>query len=201
MSNISQCVLIQGPSCYVSEVKKAYDGACDLIFSIWSGEEALYDKSDTIISSQKPECPGVGNLFNHYTSTINGLRFVKKLGYERVIKMRSDMVPTNPRKFLSLFDKDLNLFYWHNHDGGYIVDYFMGGKIDSVIDLWSIDLFREYRFSEQAITHSFFSNGLNFKDYQYIGRGINAENDIRWLKYNKTLAHYSNDPLYVTTKL
>lgn len=194
------CVVVQGPSSYVDEISNAWSGY-HVLFSTWKGEEDkynVYQQTDDCVFCNKPSSPGVGNVKMQHMTTLAGLLEAKRRGFKQVIKWRSDMIPSNPHKFVNLFNKELTLFYWHDHDGGYIVDYFMGGNIDNLIKLWDFDPSQPGRFSEQYLVRSFFDKALDLSDHKYIGKSIDENNDVIWLKYNKTLAHYRDDAKYIT---
>lgn len=187
------CIIIQGPSENINQIKKTWHQNQKIIFSTWIGEENKYTNDDEVIFNEKPKNNGVGNLFYQQITTINGLKKAKNQGYKKAIKIRSDMICTNPNRFIELFTNEINFFYWHDYNGGYLVDYFMGGNIEKLIELWSINEQKEYTFPEEALTDNFKEKQLFKSDYKFIGKQINIENDIYWLKYNKKLSSYSED--------
>ena len=195
---MKKCIIVQGQINYKKELMDCYSNSpIDVIFSTWTGEEDKFSSDTICIFNKKPVNAGVQNLMLQYETTINGLKYAYKNGYDFAIKIRSDMMPTNINKFVKLFDKDINLFYWHNYRHGYITDYFMGGEINNMIKLWDLDLNQSYHYPEQGITKNFFSKYLN-KDYQFIGPRIIKDNDIFWIKNNIYLSSYSNDNLFTT---
>lgn len=195
---MKKCIVVQGPAQWVNEIKQFYkNSSCDVIYSIWKEDLSKYSSNDKTVVNEKPKQTGPANLFYQQKTTLSGLNYAKKNGYEYAIKMRSDMAPLQVNKFIELFQKDIHFFYWHNHNGGYIVDYFMGGKIQNMIDLWEINEKQEYKFPEEAITKSFFQKKMNQKSYHFLGDLINKENDILWLKNNIYLSTYANDKLFL----
>lgn len=191
------CIIIQGKSDYVDQLKNNWINN-RVLFSTWIGEENKYIKNDLVIFNKPPNDSGPQNLFYQQVSSLNGLLEAKKMGFKKALKIRSDMIVKNTKDFLNLFDKDLNFFYWHNHSGGYICDYFMGGDLNKMIELWDIDLSNKYKFPEEAITKSFIDKKLYKNSFKFFGNSINKSNDIFWIKNNKYLSHYSEDPLYRT---
>jgi hypothetical protein len=195
---MKKCIIVQGPTKSLDEIKKTYLNCnCDIIYSIWEDDENKYDKNDTVVINKKPNVSGAGNLFYQQKSTLNGFEYAKNHGYEYAIKMRSDMIPINANKFINLFNEELEFFYWHNYEKGYIVDYFMGGTTQNMIDLWKIDELKKYKYAEEAITNSFFEKRMNKKNYHFIGNLINENNDILWLKHNKYLSSYAKDQSFL----
>lgn len=195
---MKKCIVIQGPTQWLNEIKKSYQNCeWDIIYSTWEEDKNKYNIGETAIFNKKPKENGIGNLFYQQITTLNGLKYAEKNNYEYAIKMRSDMIPTNQKKFLDLFNKNMHFFYWHNHDGGYIVDYFMGGKIKEMIKLWQIDEKKTYKYSEQAITKTFKDNIYKNENYDFIGKLITKENDVFWLKNNLYLSTYSKDKLFL----
>lgn len=194
------CIIVQGKSDYVNQIKNNWNDN-NVIFSTWIGEESKYTKNDLVIFNKPPHYSGPQNLFYQQITSLNGLLKAKEIGYKKAIKIRSDMLVENTKKFLNLFDKDLNFFYWHDYDGGYICDYFMGGDIDQMIKLWDIDKSIQYKFPEQAITKSFIHKKLYKNTFKFFGKSIDNLNDIFWIKNNKYLSSYLEDNLFITNPI
>jgi len=186
------CIVIQGPSVKVEEIKKSTENQ-NCIFSTWKGDENKYLKNDNVIFNEKPQNPGIGNLFYQQITTANGLLKAKELGFENVLKIRSDYVPKNINKLLDIFTHKINFFFWHNHEGGYICDYLMAGDIDLMIKLWSKNEKMNYAFAEQMILENFYKMQLKNEEFIFFLNRINDENDIFWTKYNKFLSSYKAD--------
>tara|TARA_Y100000389_G_scaffold198809_1_gene235992 strand:- start:859 stop:1461 length:603 start_codon:yes stop_codon:yes gene_type:complete len=185
------CIIIQGPSRYVNELKENY-GDLPIIWSAWIGEDSHYNaKTDTVVLSPIPENRGVRNLNMQKISTINGLDFAKKLGYNYAIKMRSDQYPTNPSEFVKLFDKD-KLTFLSSHSGGgnpYLIDYYMGGSIDDLLELWDLNP-NGWSFPEQSVTNSAIKK---FKDkLSYTHSTMSLENDVYWISRKMTCKQMVN---------
>jgi hypothetical protein len=76
---------------------------------------------------------------------MDGLIKAKDLGYSHVLKLRSDLILTNPSKFLSILDlESLNFLCWADHKvykncQGYLVDYLIFGQVDEMIKLWEFE--------------------------------------------------------------
>lgn len=190
-------VVSQGPADYVSEVEAAWAGAAPVIHSTWVGEHKPEMKHFCL--SIKPENPGRQNVFCQQRTTLNGLMRAKALGYKTAIKLRSDMAPTDAKKFLELLGGDFSFLYWHDHAAGYLVDYFQYGLIDDLIDLWSFE--EEPEFPEMGITKNFMGRKIRSDcgpsdDVRFIGQYLSGENDLLWLKRNVKISDYNNDPLY-----
>ena len=100
-----------------------------------------------------------------------------------------------PEKFFKLLDCQLNLYAYTTHQGGYIVDYIMGGDINFMIDLWAIDKSAYYEFPEKLITFNFSKMNLKNSQYKFILDHVNKSNDIFWTKYNKFLSSYLENEL------
>lgn len=180
-------IIIQGPSTYVTKLKNAWSGY-DIIWSTWVGDETHYDKDDIVIFNEKPLKTGVQNLALQHKTTIEGVKKAKELGYDRVLKWRSDLEPTNAEKLLSLFDEDsLNFLAWHSVRGGYFIDYFIEGKTDYIYDSWDIKTFNG-DYSEQVTTENILSK---FNNFNFIGDKLNETNDIFWVKRNINLSTYN----------
>lgn len=149
------CVVIQGASTNVPEQRQAWkEFSNQIVFSTWKGEESKYSDTDTVIFSDPVTDGGVANLNRQATTTLRGIEYAKRMGYGRVLKMRADQVPINPKEFLRGFSKDnLTVFLYHLHEEGYYVDYFMCGTTDVMQKVWSLDGLQKCRYSEWAITN------------------------------------------------
>jgi hypothetical protein len=187
-------IVIQGPSTYVNQIKKWYTGY-PLIFSTWVGEEKNYDlKKDIVVFNDKPLNAGPANFWMQQYSTIQGLYKAKELGYTDVLKMRSDIVPTNLERFVSTFKDDhLNFFCWHGHEvyprcPGYFVDYFMYGNIEHIIKLWDIE--KAFCAVPEIILTWQYIKTLSDIPINFIYSDISTENDLYWIKRNMYLSSY-----------
>lgn len=191
------CIVVQGPSDYVKEIKEAWKGF-DLIFSTWEGEEEKYEPSDIVFFSKIPNknCGVTHTLHLQRASTLNGLLYAKKMGYGRVLKWRSDHIPTNAKKLVNVFKKNkLNIHSFHKHRKGYITDFFMEGEIDDLIKLFTF-AGTNYEYPEEALTEQLFCNGLN-KKVNFFVTEIDNTNDILWLKRKTKWSDNLSEPLYM----
>lgn len=191
--NKELAIVIQGPSDYVEELKKSWDGY-NLIWSTWKGEESKYVDDDIVIFNDIPiEC-GVQNIALQKVTTLNGIKKAKELGYERVLKWRSDLIPSNAKELIRTFKKDcLNFLTWHN-DGKYFIDYFHEGPIDDVYKIWDVPTIHA-PYSEKLTTDNVFF--LGFDNFNFIGDKLSKENEIYWKKYKINLSTYKDENCYV----
>lgn len=190
------CIIVQGPSCNVEEIKKSMKNQ-NFIFSTWEGEEYKYTDKENVIFNKKPQNPGTGNLFYQQETTINGLLKAKQLGFKKVLKIRSDYIAKDINKLIDIFTHEINFFFWHNYNGGYICDYLMAGDINLMIKLWSKNKKTNFLFPEQMILENFFEMELNNKQFNFFLNRLDSENDIFWTKYNKFLSSYKADKLAI----
>lgn len=191
---MKRAIVVQGPSSNVNELKKAWSGY-DVIWSTWDGETNQYIDTDIVLSSPKPQDIGVGNLNLQKVTTYNGLLKAKELGYDRVFKWRSDMIPTNPKELLDSLSEDINLLFYHHvipDRTDYFVDYVMESDVDTMIKIWSFtDLYATH--AEAIITDSI--NQQDKRVYLFGGK-LNRDNDIFWLKRNISLKDYKQYPAF-----
>ena len=200
MDNIA--IVIQGPSKNVIEQKKAWEGYLEhCIFSTWVGEESNYSEEDCVVYSDPPEESGPMNFNYQMKSTSRGLEFAKSRGYTRALKVRSDLVPTNYKNFLNIIDnQDLNFLCWHYHEvypgfSGYLVDYLMSGRVDTLIDLWKVD----HVFNtapEILLTLNYITMCSESKIQFFLDRLSAIENDLWWIKPNINLSSYKKNEIY-----
>jgi hypothetical protein len=185
-------ILIQGPSTNVIEQKKCWDGF-NIIWSTWIGEEPNYDKNDIVLFNVVPSDRGVQNIALQRDSTLNGIHRAKELGYTRVLKWRSDLLPSNAKELVKTFKKNcLNFLTWHN-EGKYFVDYFIEGDIEDVYNIWNIPTIHA-PYSEKITTDNIFS--LGFSNFNFIGGDLSDDNEIFWIKRNINLSSYKHAKCY-----
>lgn len=187
-------VLIQGGIDYIQKHKEIWKDH-NVIFSTWKGNENYFDENDIVIFNEFPSDPGPANVNLQLITTINGLKKAKELGFKKVLKIRSDLIPTDVTKFLNLLNfEKLNFLCWHGHEvypdcPGYLVDYLMAGEIEEMIKLWSFNhIF--CLVPEVMLTWSYIEN-CNI-DIEYFLHTLTEDNDLFWLKNNIFLSSYRN---------
>jgi hypothetical protein len=186
------CVIIQGPSVNVQEQKKSWQNY-DIIWSTWDGEQNKYDSEDIVLFNEIPKFSGIQNIVLQQKSTIEGIKKAKYLNYKRVLKWRSDLLPTNPNKLVATFKKDsVNFLAWHN-TGRYFIDYFMEGDIDDIYKIWDFDKIVD-KFPEKIITENFFEKKIS--KFNFILEDLNSDNEIFWVKRNIFLSSLNKDIVY-----
>lgn len=192
---MNRAIVIQGPSDYVDEIKLAWSGF-NLIWSTWKGEESKYTGNDLVIYNDYPNETGVQNLALQQKTTIEGIKKAKELGYDRVLKWRSDLIPKNVNEITKHFKKDcLNFLAWHTGLGGYFVDYFMEGETDEMILAWEFSN-TNGPFAERIITDNIFAK--KFINFNFIANKIDKDNEIYWIKKNVYLSDYKNNEAFTT---
>lgn len=178
------CVVIQGPSNHVPLLKEKWGTDFPLIWSTWIGEESKYESTDLVVFSEQPADRGVHNLYMQTNSTLNGINKAKELGFENVIKMRSDQYPTNPTEFVKLFDENkITFLSAHENNGNpFLIDYFMGGSINDLTLLWNFPKLA-YRFPEQAITYQLQNTELKSR-VSFTHNTMSDSNEVWWMGRN-----------------
>lgn len=186
-------IVVQGPSNNIPVFKSTFKE--NLIFSTWEGEEDKYLSSDIVIFGKKPEDFGPGNFNLQAISTLNGLYKAKELGYEKALKIRSDLYPTNTEKFLKIINNDcINFLAWQKNsylNYGYFVDYLMSGKIESLIKLWNNSNFVS-PISETIMTWNFFTYLKETEEVSFFLDKLTIDNDLYWLRNNLRLTTYTD---------
>lgn len=179
-------VVVQGRTyCQlVSKIKSEW-GDTPIIFSTWENEpHYCYDDTDFVLYNKTPENVGTLNYNLQRVSSLNGFLKAKEMGYERVIKWRSDLIPKNYKTLLSFFKNDcINFYAFMNHQHGYVCDFFMEGDINEMINLFS-DEDVNPPYPEYAFTKKMFEFGLD-KKANFICKKLSTEGaDIFWNKHN-----------------
>jgi len=187
-------IIIQGPANNIEELKLSWKDYT-IIWSTWVGNEDKFSYDDIVIFSEKPKEFGIQNIALQKKSTLEGVNKAKELGFERVLKWRSDLLPNNSNELVKLFKENhLNFLAWHN-EGKYFVDYFMEGPIDEVILAWDIPTIYGH-FSERITTDNIFNK--NKIEFNFILDKLSDNNEIFWVKYNLFLSKYKKDIVYTT---
>jgi hypothetical protein len=192
-------IIIQGPvRLEPSFMEKQWEGF-NLIWSTWD-----YEKIKTnfpVIYNTPPYNSGVMNICYQQKSTLSGIIKAKELGYTKCLKWRSDQYPNNSNELIKLFDKDkTNSLYWHNHEHGYYVDYFMYGSVNDMMLIWDFNCNdSSISYPEQVITSQIMKHNLQIN---CMGDKLTTENNIIWEKNNNSikLSSYQNDNLFIIKK-
>jgi len=185
------CVVVQGQThpTYVDLIRESWVGY-QIIFSTWERtDKSVYNESDIVIYNPIPSDCGIKNLNLQKVSTINGFLKAKELGWNRALKVRSDFCTTTADGLFSLFDKNkLNLHAWW---GSYITDFYMEGEIDDIINLFEVDIHREY--PEWHLTKKLYESGLNEKSVCIVNRLEFNKADIRWERAGYWFSQHVNE--------
>lgn len=198
---MKRCIIIQGP---VNSSRLTDDLGWEenkVIHSTWKGSEQFYKEGETVVFSDTPSAPGISNWLYQKQSTLAGLYLAKEMGFERAVKWRSDFRVKNPSSFLNLFeDGKINFYAWHDHAGGYLIDYFIEGSVEDLINIFENS--GDSYFPEKNLTDSVFSLNLAGKVCFVLPKmGNGAETDTFWIKNgfwlsvnnsNETKHHYLN---------
>lgn len=194
------CIVVQGKPDVESypKIKEGFS-QYQLIHSCWVGDDISFlDKGDIIIQNEIPIDRGPQNFYMQKRSTIGGIKMAQQMGWERVLKWRSDMWCVDGEKLFDKFDNTkLNLYYWVDNLDGYIMDLFMEGECSDIITLFETDIPRyRYNYPEFGITLQFFKNGLNEKGI-FMGRKLDKECDIYWPKNNIWFTQHKQNNWYM----
>jgi hypothetical protein len=194
--NSDTIILIQGASSNVREQKYMWKSH-KVLFSTWKGSEHNYDSSDCVIFNDPPLDPGPINFWFQQVSTINGLKKAQEMGYKHCLKIRSDMIPTNPTALVDSLDKEkLNFLCWDGHEvypkcDGYLIDFLMSGPIETMIELWNINT-AFCVVPEIMLTWNYIKNCKCFPKTYFLDK-LDENNDLYWIKRNIFLSSYKKD--------
>ena len=199
---MNPCIVIQGPTSRgLDKILHRYDKK-NTIISTWDHEKV----PDGYLSVQTKMPEGISkgisqNLNLQALSTLKGCLLAKELGFDYVLKIREDIEIENPSQLLSLLDIDQYCFYSYisapsTHQ--YLVDYIVGGEVNHMIDLWSIDEVNTNICAEEQLTLRLV-NLLPKKEIQFL-ISLLVDNNIGcyWHKLKYDLRNNHNDPMYNT---
>jgi len=104
-------LVIQGHTKFIDEVLENVKNVENVIWS--TDEDSPQEDLEKIKNSNiilaitpKPSYNGYGNVNIQINSTMNGLELAKSLGATHAIKLRSDLIFTNPKKFIETYNFD-----------------------------------------------------------------------------------------------
>jgi hypothetical protein len=195
---MKRCIIVQGPtySNSISQIRECWKGY-DIIYSTWAGTEGLYEglytKDEIVIYSPLPSTPGTYNMNYQKMSTIAGLQLAKSMGYDRALKMRSDMWVKNPQGFFDKLTDGYNTLFWYQR-GGYLSDYWMEDTIDNLLTLWDV-VPEGHHPPERILTDRLIELGWLDKVNLLVGE-LNEDVDIFWnTRHGAYWMHRLNDEI------
>lgn len=145
---MKKIIMLQGPGTYNDNLYSFYKD--EAIFSTWDGERSSFKRT---CYSSKPSNPGVGNSNLQFYGCKKGCEYAASLGYEYVLKIRSDLLLDKFNDILNGLPEDkITVLGYHNWSGGYLIDYIIGGPIDVLHSIWNYDTSSETVFSERVLT-------------------------------------------------
>lgn len=210
---MSITIVIQGPTNFCHQIVptlpiKDYE----IVWSTWESEDEnninyIRDNKINVLQNTKPYFFGVGNLNLQSYSTLKG---IQASNGNYILKIRPDLIIENYKKFFNILlsKKDkLTFLCWHQHRGGYPVDYICFGEKTEIKLYWDfIDNKNEY-FAEYLLYRNYcFKKNILMSEYtlknnfNYFLYDIQDNLNIKWLKYNLYLNDYIKDNLYRVNK-
>jgi hypothetical protein len=175
---MKRCIVVQGPgySNSIAQIRECWKGY-DVIYSTWEGSEGLYTADEIVIYKPLPKDKGTYNMNYQKVSTLAGLELAKSMGYDRALKIRSDMWTNNPSGLFDKFTDGYNTLFWVEHRGGYLSDYFMEDTVDNLLTLW--DVVPEGTHPERVLTDRIMELGWKDRINLLVGE-LNEDVDIFW---------------------
>lgn len=219
MNTISKSALddvwlcVQGPTKYVEQMCEAYSGYPRKVWATWHGEPHI-DLLDAagfhVVFLDKPENRGHQNVNLQCVSAFRSIIEAHSRGAKYALKVRHDLVFSDLEKMLEicLQKEHLTFLCYHDHRGGYLVDYFNFGKIDEIERWWRMQTMRKDACSEvYQLEHYLRFWGLpvdrsckKLKEYFSFVIEDMVEHDIsaNWLSRNLDISQYLNYRHYHT---
>ena len=158
--------MIQGSDTYHDQLYEYYiakHNRKDVIFSTWKDSKSNFPLT---VKSNKPSNPGYGNSALQFYGTYRGALYARELGCTHVVKIRSDFIISPIDKFLELIDEDrLSFLAYHNWSGGYLIDYIIGGPVDTIMSIREGETSSTTEFEERQLFNRFKSNGIKKVNY------------------------------------
>jgi hypothetical protein len=146
------CLIIQGPTKFYSLIVPyliELNENIKVIWSTWDNESAddilsIMNLNIVVILNKMPQNKGIWNCNLQCVSTYAAVCAAEKIDYfDLVIKIRSDFIIFNINKFIAsskicFFSQDKSLISlgYSTHAGGHVLDYIVGGSIESMKKFW-----------------------------------------------------------------
>ena len=194
-------IVLQGPveyaeqivDCY-SHVKKNVIISTNLIKK--DQKEILEDNKFLVKKAPTPTHAGKYNFNNQVATTYNGVVTAKKMGFEHVLKLRSDIMIDDVVNFVSKLDRSSVYFSArHNHARmSYLCEHMLFGSTDFMVKLWNIPESQSYEGPEIQLTRKFYSITKSYDDVKFLFPVLyKNEIEARWIKYKKDLREFKKD--------
>jgi hypothetical protein len=194
-------IILQGPveyaeqivDCY-SHVKKNVIVSTNLIRA--DQQEMLEDAGFLVKKAKTPINAGKYNFNNQVATTHCGMEAAKEMGFEHVLKLRSDIMIDDIVDFISRLDRSSVYFSArHNHGGrSYFCEHMLFGPTDFMEKLWNIPESTSVEGPEIQLTRHFYSLTESYENVKFLFPVIyENEFDAVWLKYKKDFASFQND--------
>lgn len=154
-------LLLQGPATFDTDLINFYKQ--DTIFSTWVGEKSNLKNT---IYVNKPKIPGVGNSNLQFSGCLAGCNYAESLGFDYVLKIRSDLLLQDYDNIIKSLNKDkLSFLFYHNWSGGYLADYIIGGPVKLLKKIWDYDTSFDNNFSERILMNQLKKFQIDEVDY------------------------------------
>lgn len=200
------CILIQGPLTYFNEIIKTYEQFKKHIIISTNDKslKALYKlhyNKFTIVNTNMAPYPGRANINNQVQTTFAGVKKAEQMGFDYILKIRSDVFINDIGFLIELFDTKLIYFpAYHNYDGGYLCDYMMFGPTKFMLKFWDIPLTNENTPPEAILTKKYLEiNEIDNLEYIF-PLLYTYEISAYWAKYNKFFNDYQKDDSFTYQK-
>lgn len=194
---MNPCVVIQGRGDHLNTIIHNYNPD-NTIISTWKDVSPV----EGYTSIHNDLLPRIhGNLNLQAFSTHQGCLKAKDMGYDYVLKVRSDISIKDIDKLFHCLDDDKFCFYSYVSDPSpykYLTDYIVGGPIDEMIRLWDVKKVNTQICAEEQLTLRLI-NLIKPNEIQFL-LSIFHDNDIAcyWHKLGYDLRKNYPDPQYNT---
>ena len=224
---MEQGIVIQGPTTYYKEIINKYKDIPNIVWSTWEDEPIenlnYIEKHIPLILNKKPNINGYLNINLQNITTLSGISYLINQGVEEILKLRGDIIISDPNKLLSLLkgremsflqmckegarrDIYYELIYSHfSHD--YPSDLMMYGKSHILYDGFNFTVEENYPIPPESLIayHILQKMGIEFKlNYEHFIKNkisffmndcLENNIDIIWIniKHNKDITKTDTD--------
>lgn len=182
---------------YVDYLISIFSNIKEKIVSTWKDQDLiLLDKLKTngfiLVLNDYPQIKTSSNF--QIVNNSNGSKKAKELGYKYTLNLRTDLLPNDVTKFRtvlrSLIDTKLSSLGFFGHEGGYILQHFMCGPVDKIVEFYGEKENKSFTLCyEKYLQENYFKKeDVNFEDtlnqFKYCIQELKDNNiSFIWIKY------------------
>lgn len=208
---VKYSIAIQGPTDFCKEVMPKISSNYEVVWATWDDEPvdnlSYISGLAKLVTIKKPQSYGYGNVNMQSFSSRAAIKFSTG---EYVLKIRSDIKCSDYDTLFAILSKSskkLQFLCYHEHDGGYPVDYINFGARNDILELWD---YEQVGFSDVFAERQIYNNWMEKNrrhtgcedsrtDFGYfLKEALEYGVKFEWIKKGIELSSYLNDNKYIS---